>query len=193
MKLTTISIIISVVAVILAITHMIFPKIVVDTITLTLFIIAVLPWIVPLLKSVELPGGITIEFRELEKIKEKAAEAGLLAQPEKKKEKPIYETLIHEDPNLALAGLRLEIERRLVIIARECSIETERKGISQLLNQLLNNKAISLEQYQVLRDLIGGLNRAVHGAEVEQRVAEWAIDVGSQIIAALDERIGKKL
>jgi hypothetical protein len=34
------------------------------------------------------------------------------------------------------------------------------------------------------------LNAAVHGAEVDTRATEWAMDVGPQLILALEEKLG---
>jgi hypothetical protein len=36
------------------------------------------------------------------------------------------------------------------------------------------------------------LNSAVHGAKVSDDAAKWALDTGSQILHALDEKIAKK-
>ena len=41
----------------------------------------------------------------------------------------------------------------------------------------------------VLADMVGLLNNAVHGAKVDHRAASRAIDVGSRLLKALDERI----
>jgi len=36
------------------------------------------------------------------------------------------------------------------------------------------------------------LNGAAHGAETDLRAADWAMDVGPRLLAALDEKIGEK-
>jgi len=41
----------------------------------------------------------------------------------------------------------------------------------------------------VLSDMIGLLNAAVHGAEVDSKAADWAMEVGPRLLKALDERI----
>lgn len=189
MKRYKVSITITIVAVLLAVAHLIFPNVEIDNTTLILLVIAVLPWLAPIFKSVELPGGLKIEFQELEKAREEAVKAGLLSVPREKKEEPIYISVAPEDPNLALAGLRIDIERRLRAIAKAKGIDTERQTIGQLLRRLSANEAISEEQYSVLSDLIALLNRAVHGAEVEPGAAQWAIDIGPGLLAAFDERL----
>lgn len=108
----------------------------IDLTTLLLLVIAALPWLAPIFKSLELPGGLKVEFQELEKAKEEASRAGLLAKPAENKREPAYLLVAQEDPNLALAGLRIEIERRLAAIARVKGLEDRRYSIGQLLRQL---------------------------------------------------------
>ncbi len=188
MRLRYVRIIISGVAVVIALVHVLFPTVQIDTTTLVLLVIAGLPWLAPILKSVELPGGFKLEFQELQKAKEEAGRAGLLESAPVNQEPP-YLAVAEEDPNLALAGLRIEIEKRLRAIAAACGLDSERQSIGQILRRLPVNAAISEAQYFVISDLLALLNRAVHGAEVDPRSARWAIDVGPRLLAALDKKV----
>ncbi|MCZ6528930.1 MAG: hypothetical protein O6949_01180 [Chloroflexi bacterium] len=49
----------------LAAVHLLVPDIKIDAITIALLILAMAPWLAPLLKTIELPGGWKFEFREL--------------------------------------------------------------------------------------------------------------------------------
>jgi len=62
----------------LAALHVLLPDLRIDGTAIALLALGLVPWLAPLLKSVELPGGVKIELRELEKAQEKAAQAGLL-------------------------------------------------------------------------------------------------------------------
>lgn len=176
-------------AILLALGHTIYPSVKFDAATLTLLLIALLPWLGFIFKSIELPGGLKVEYPELEKASQDAARVGLLSEPLQKLEEPTYVAVAEQDPNLALAGLRIEIERRLRKIAQNRGLRGERFGIGQLLQLLRSKEAISRNEDSVLSDLIRLLNNAVHGAEVDPRAAEWAIDVGPRLLAALDERV----
>lgn len=189
MKRNTLSAIVSISAVLLVIGHLSFPNIKLDAVTLILIVVAILPWLTPLFKSVELPGGFKVEFQEFEKVKEKAGKAGLLEVPLEKKEQPAFITIAEEDPNLALAGLRIEIEKRLRSIAERQGLDTRRAGIGQLLRQLSEVNALSQQEYSVLNDVIGLLNRAVHAIEIDPQAVKWALEVGPQLLAALDRRL----
>jgi hypothetical protein len=182
---------ITIVATVFAVIHATCPTIVIDGVTLTLILVAILPWLAPLFKSVELPGGVKVEFQELEKAKERADRAGLLA------ETPViqptteysFQTIAEDDPNLALAGLRIEIEKRLIQIAKSRGIEGDRKSVGRLLQILTEKQLLTGEERSVLSDMLGLLNSAVHGALVDERAAAWAVQVGPRLLKSLDERI----
>ena len=72
---------ISLVALLTAIGHIFLPGVKIDAITLALLLMAVLPLLGFIFKSVELPGGLKVEYPALEKASEDAAKVGLLAAP----------------------------------------------------------------------------------------------------------------
>lgn len=183
---------ISIAAVIIAIGHILWPSVAIDAITLTLLAIALIPWLGPLFKSVELPGGLKVEFRELERVRAEAENVGLIqreALPSPAAAYP-FESVASEDPNLALAGLRIEIERRLKRLAEARHLsQRSSTSVGYLIRSLDEANVLSPEERSVLDDLIGLLNRAVHGADVDSRAAAWALEIGPQLLASLDRRI----
>jgi len=62
-------------------------------------------------------------------------------------------------------------------------------GIGQLLRALMQREVLTKEERAILADMVNMLNAAVHGATVDQRSAQWAIDVGPRLLTSLDERI----
>lgn len=182
---------ISIIALVIAIVHSIWPGVTIDSITVAMVVVAIIPWLAPLMKSVELPGGTKIEFREFEKAQEKAEKVGLLSNEVETRKIPDHTFLMvaEEDPKLALAGLRIEIEKRLRTIANRQGIPSQNKGVGQLLKLLSENNLLSNEERSVLLDMVGLLNGAVHGIDVDDRTAQWALDVGPRILKGLDERL----
>jgi len=82
------SALISTTALIVAAVHLLWPAVRIDAITLGLLVLAVVPWLGPLFKSIQLPGGWKFEFQELkrevtEKRQEVAALAGRVEQMER--------------------------------------------------------------------------------------------------------------
>lgn len=178
-------------ALLLALIHLIWPSLALDPITLALIIIAILPWLSPLIKSLELPGGWKIEFWELQRAASRAESAGLLAsKPSKTEEAFSFESIAKRDPNLALAGLRIEIEKRLSLLARAYCISSDRPtGINQLLRALTQAEVLTDEERSILFDMTNLLNSAVHGATVDSRAADWAINIGPRLLTSFDDKI----
>lgn len=193
-KQIIISSIISSLAIITALIHIIFPLIIIDTIILVLIGIAVVPWLGQLFKSLKFPGGFEVVFQELEKAKEKVERAGLLARETGTKRIPKYsfQSLAEEDPKLALAGLRIELEKSLRNIAESKGIPSERKGFGQLLTDLSQKGFLKDEEKSALSDLVSSLNKAVHGFAVDNNTAQWAMDFGPRILEGLESRFYKK-
>jgi len=182
---------ITAVALLLAAVHLIWPALTIDAITLVLLAIALIPWLAPLFKSLELPGGLKVEFRDLERAGQKAETVGLLEPeaPSVDGTPHAFEMAVDEDPNLALAGLRIEIEKRLKRLAESRGVPVRRGGVGSLLRSLERAEVLKAEERSVLKDMIGTLNEAVHGAEVDSRAAEWALEIGPRLLASLDARV----
>lgn len=180
-------------ALLLALAHLIWPDLAIDAIALALIVIAILPWIAPLVKSLELPGGWRVEFQELQKAASRAEAAGLLAaEPSKKEAVFSFQSIATQDPNLALAGLRIEIGKRLSLLAEIHGLNSHRPmGVGRALRALAQAKVLTNEERSIISDMVNMLNAAVHGAEVDSRAANWAIEVGPRLLTSLDELVSE--
>jgi hypothetical protein len=180
--------IISLGALLIALVHIIWPQLAIDAIALALIVIAILPWLAPLVKSLELPGGWKVEFQELQKAELRAESAGLLAEvPSQEDAAFSFQSIAVRDPNLALAGLRIEIEKRLSSLVEIHGLRP--MGVGRSLWALAQAEILTSEERSILSDMVNMLNAAVHGAEVDSRAATWAIEIGPRLLASLDERI----
>lgn len=188
---------ITTVAVLIAATHIIFPIINIDLITVVLFALAIIPWLEPLFKSVELPGGLKLEFQDLQKLEDEAKKAGLI-KPETQSENEVIKNetapysfveIAEQNQELALVSLRIEIEKRLREIAAKYGIETKKFSILNLINNLSSKDILTKDENSSLRDMIITLNQAAHGVEYDQRNAQWVIENGPKIIDSLDNKI----
>jgi len=174
-------------ALLVALAHLIWPSLTIDGITLALVVIAIIPWLGPLFKRIKLPGGLEVEYKDLE---ERLESTGLL--PTTLKAPTLTQAFLlvaQEDSNLALAGLRIEIEKRLIALAEKTGGMPHKRGVGGYLFYLRDKGVLTQEQHSVLADMIGLLNSAVHGAEVRKDIAAWAMDVGPKLLAELDRRI----
>jgi hypothetical protein len=117
-----------------------------------------------------------------------AEKCGLLTamyvEPEKL---PTYIKIADEDPELACAGLRIEIERRLCKLARLHGICENR--LCMVITALGTKGVFTRDQLYVLNNLRQRLNSAVHGNVAEKGTNEWLRLLGPRLVARLDELI----
>jgi len=183
-------IIISLIAISIACLHLIFPSLNIDGITIILLIVAIVPWLSPIFKSLEFPGGWKVEFQDYQKAKASADKAGLLASPEDIKTSTndySFESVVNIDPVLALAGLRIEIEKRLQKIAEKNHLPFKKQGAGNLVKALYNAEILDSKQSSALLEIIYLLNDAVHGAYVSEKYVNWVFDVGPRLLKTLDD------
>jgi hypothetical protein len=162
MKRLYIQLTITAIAIGAAVARTFFPDLKIDAITLGFLAVAILPWLQPLFKTLELPGGIKIEFQALKEAEEKIKSSGLLNNAPspvttlKPMQKHVYsfQSVSGNDANLALAGLRIEIESRLRDIANQNAISVERSSIQQLLGQLEASGVLLESEVSAIRDLL---------------------------------------
>jgi hypothetical protein len=186
------------------VSHLLWPeRIALDTVVLAIIVIMILPWLSPLIRHLELPGGFKIEFPQaVQNVEKQATEAGLIPTLPSQKaisarrsgeddDRFTFQRIVDEDPAIALAGLRIEIERRLVKLAGLLQIDISKTGISMLLTALGKREALTHEEIVVLRDLIRLLNQAAHGADIRKDDAMKAIEIGINILTSLDNKVAE--
>ena len=169
--------------------HLKWPNIGIDSTTLFLLAFAIIPWLGSLFESLELPGGLKVSYnKDLDAATKNVEASGLIEKnlPIGKPD-PIYIALVREDPTLALAGLRIDIERRLRRIAERYP-DIHVANIRQLLEELSKRNVITQDEAYALSDILISLNSAVHGEPISRIQAESVLDVGWQLIQSLDRK-----
>jgi len=180
--------VITVIAAVGLVVHIVFPSLSIDSISLGLLIIAVLPWLVPLVKAAELPGGFKIEFQDVKAAADQVAagapEVAAIPPPPE----PLYLSILEQDPGLALVGLRIDIEKRLRALAEQSGISKSRP-LTQLTNELQERGILSTDSSNGLRKLINLGNQAAHGVRVGPDVAYFAAEFGPKVLQVLDVKL----
>jgi hypothetical protein len=89
-----------------------------------------------------------------------------------------YLQLADTDPNLALAGLRMEIERMLQNMAKVAGIDYDRFRTSpgRFSALLKTREVIEPDEYELLRSVINVANAALHGRDVTAADARRTIE-----------------
>lgn len=184
------------------IARLLWPWLQIDAVSLGLLALVILPWLTPLIKSAELPGGWKVEFQDVEKAAEKITGPqidvattgeiwrGPAAEHASTAESSIQEFAISSgDPNLVLVALRIEVEKRIRALATRARVLTG--SLLQLLHALRARGIISADQAVGLEAMISAGNKAAHGAQVDPSVAAWARTRGADILKVLDGIIGR--
>lgn len=189
-----IQILITLIAIGIAIVHILWPSLKIDAVTLTLIIIAVVPWLAPLFKSVELPTGFKLEFREeLESVEKKAEAVGLIDNKVPiDPNKYTFLKTADSDPELTLTYLRSELIKSLIGLARQedVIIKYRAKGhVTSLVQDLYQKRVILSEERDVLFDIFRIVNGIIYGEKIENCLMQRAINIGSQILNSINKRL----
>lgn len=180
---------ISLLCVILIILHAVFPQFAIDMVTVALIVILIFPWLLPYIANIKLPGGIEITTREVEQLERAASKLVPLRRRARRTTEQRLYLLFNEDPNLALAYLRMEIEKRLREIALKRRLDVEMHPLSYLLRNLLTQKIIDREEFDALQTVIRICNKAVHSEKVNPEIAFKIIDIGIRLLNYLDSKV----
>jgi hypothetical protein len=183
---TWIKLAISVVAAGAITVRVIWPNVKIDLIALGLILLGVLPWLSSILESAKFPGGWEITFRDVQKAASQVT-AGADSEPTAAP-KPSFMSFSAQDPNLALVGLRIEIEKRLRELAVEHGLP-DLPSLRQILNELRRKEVLDQQALEGLDKLIDAGTRAAHGATVQAPVAQWAIEYAPKVLAVLDDHL----
>lgn len=193
MRPTALKITMSSVCAAVAATHLLFPNIKIDAVTLGLLALGLLPWFQPLVKSLELPGGLKIELQDVKAATDKISYSVDTPANVRAEELSTQDVgslsfigkVAEQDPNLALVGLRIEIEKVLVELAEAAGMATERRGVGALLSELSRRGLIPDTAASGLIELIDLGNQAAHGATVSPNAAAWALTQAPQFLLVL--------
>lgn len=155
------------------------------------------------LRKAELPGGVTIDLREeiaeakavservvvaaakptpthtipLTEANARLLQLGLAPSPSGL-DMTYYRQLALQDPTLALAGLRIEVDVLARNLARGWKIDvTARESGLRLLRRLLEKGAITNDQFDLVGKILRLCNAAIHGQVVSQAEANEIIDL----------------
>lgn len=199
-NLKLVSIGISLLCTFLIIIHAIFPEAAIDTTTVALIVILIFPWLLPYIKTAKLPGGIEITTREVQQLEEVTRRSAIgtipiaIREPSRRvppppPSQPTRSMLFKVDPNLALASLRIDIERKLREIALRRGFNVERLPLGQALNILHLREIIGSSEFESLRMIIKVCNKAVHAEKVDPALALRVLDMGDLALQYLDSKI----
>jgi hypothetical protein len=188
------------VGIILIFLHGFFPnQFIINNFTILIYFISAIPFIAQFLKEVNILGAtfkFQEEIRKIEKlinvsgtVKVRTVTNASLAVV-KSKAFDNSRKLLDSDPVLALAALRIEIEKSLKVIAKKLDIPIkEKRSITEIIVNLNRKEIFSHEQVLVLRKIIQMCNKAIHGAVISKSEAKEIILLTEKFYRALENSI----
>lgn len=179
--------------IILIIVHGFFPSVFkVDAFTILILFILSIPIVAPYLKKAKFPGA-EFEFkdeiqetRELvksvkQKEKAKIADEMKISPFDRFRLRAVREQF-YTDHVLALAALRIEIERKLRLLIEPLDIaKRDTWSISRIIDALKKNEVLSSEKISVLQKIVNMCNKAVHGEPVSKGEANQIMDLADEL------------
>lgn len=181
--------------------HLVVPSADVDATTLGLLALLVTLAVLPFARAITFPGGYRVELREAITEASSSIRAIERDTPELfQREVPVsvpslssltWRDLLDTDPNVALAGLRIEIERRIRTVAEAIvgPLDKGRVSIGRLLREPRVRESLGLQAASAIDEVVEICNRAVHAEEIPSDIANLAADLGEVALEMLDRAI----
>lgn len=100
---------------------------------------------------------------------------------------PTSDTLALHDPSLALAKLRIDIERELRRLAYKNDLPSDarRLAIPRLLQVLAEKKVVSGQLVAAVNSILPVCNEAIHGGDIPRETALSVLSVGADVLSLL--------
>lgn len=203
MKNIIIKITISLLATALLFYHLFIKKLELDPTILFFIFLIFLPWILSIIKSIEF-FGLKIELKDAQSATNKLTQASVMINTPHRKQvttkikstvstsSPELKILSEYDPNLALVGIRIELEKRIRKIGEKYEIN-HHIPLLKLVKMLSDKGVFTYEIMNGLIELIGLGNKAAHGVKVSKEASDWVISKSEEIITLLDSYLEKQL
>lgn len=162
-----------------------------------LLMLAAGPWLLPLIKSIRLPGGMKIELWEIsdrEAITEQANNFDIFSEgAEIQALRPKYSfwDIAATNPKMAIASLAIEIEDRLRTMDASARDNLGDLELKEILLALWKGKRLRYEEISFIEDVMAVFASAMDSksAKFEYCSVNWALQIGSRILHCLDRRM----
>jgi hypothetical protein len=176
--------------------HLIFPGLKIDYVTGAFVILALIPWMEPLFKSINLPGGAGIQYRDLQKTETLVEESGLIYRPIEEDlesghtiSNTEFTAVAANNLDLTIPAFQIELDKNLRQLADKNGITASGKSILTLVDGLEEKKIINGYEAGAIKSLIISLNKYAMAGNNMEKFTEWVINKGPGIINGLKRKI----
>jgi hypothetical protein len=159
-----------------------------STSILLLIIILISPFIDSVRKIKYGDFEAEIDPKEVKKIKSDANKYFEIKEDEEDSRPAIYAAadsirdLAASDPVIALAKLRIELEKLLSRLARINGIDLKKTSLGIIINTLSNREILPINTRKSLADVVSICNRAIHGEAISTDSANTIISLGIELL-----------
>lgn len=161
----------------------------IDYFTIIILVILCIPYFSQFLKKAKVAGA-EFEFKDEIESTKKVVKESVEKSKSKGEMKPLpFETfnmstakeIVDSDPILALASLRIEIEKKLRLAAKFFNLGSTKSNLSAIIDALMSNEILSSEKVSALRKIIEMCNKAVHGYDITKREAKDIVNLMEEL------------
>jgi len=172
---------------------------IIDNFIILIYFISSIPFIAQFLKEVNILGAnfkFQEEIREVGKLINLSGTAKVKTEVKaslnvvKSKALDNARKLLDSDPVLALAALRIEIEKNIKTIAKQLDLPIkEKQSIAAIIANLKSKEIFSHKQVLILRKIIQMCNKAIHGALISRGEAKEIISLTEKFYRILEKDV----
>ena len=195
----------SIICVILIIIHGMLPQITIDSTTLGLLLLLIIPHMIHLLKKVGVTGVGEIEMREfkenVETLKENVKDSPIdVKKPLKIEEgkvtkvgkqivmtSSIDDFYTVRDPIVSVGAFRTDLERKIREYGSYYNIDE--KNFRQVLDLLVSYGGLSKDEMNIIQQLYNIASKAIHLGELDIDAIQFVVSTGKEVIKMLENRI----
>lgn len=147
---------------------------------------AIVPWVLDYIEKISAPGGFGIVFT---KAKNQLDQSDVVVAQE---DAEVFTNYVSDDPNLSIALMRVEIERKLRRLSKFLPPDEKRnsRSLTTLTKSLKEAGIISDEASSLISDLAPVMNEAVHGITLQEDASDFAKEYGPKVLALLGSSVG---
>lgn len=165
----------------------------VDVFTVLILFILSIPFVAQYLRKAKFAGAefeFKDEIRETEKLVQLSVEQAAKSESAGERKILPFETfklsavreLLDSDPVLALAALRIEIERKFKLLVDSLDLPIRNEwSISKLIEAIKKRELLSSEQVTALQKIISMCNKAIHGSSISKKEAREIIELAEEL------------
>lgn len=186
--------IVSAISFVLLVVHAIVgAKMTIDTVSVMLVGIILISPFTSEIRKIKIAGfEAEISSKEIEELKDNAdivlPAAGVVETPEIQLVVDHIKNLVRSDYVLALAKLRIELEKvlsKLLRLSLHGDVSGSTMPVIRVLHELVNREVLSKDFYLPLQQVIHICNRAIHGEDIRRQDAESIVEIGTNLLIEL--------